>query len=155
MPATFAEHLERLDHEALTALLTRRRDACIEPLPADFSRLAARLTSASSLRDALMQADSDALEVGRAVVVLGEEATRPAVADLFDTQLEHVDRAVERLAALGLAWESGKRLRYPTGSPSTSSPRSAAGRTSRNWPGRSGSTTCGCSPPHTVPRRRD
>lgn len=113
MSATFAEHLQGLDDEALAALLTHRRDVCTEPVPADFTRLADRLCTDASLRDALARADSDATEVARAVVVLGERAHRSTVAAFFGAEPAHVDRAVDQLIALGMAWEDGTRLRLP------------------------------------------
>jgi hypothetical protein len=81
MSATFAEHLEGLDDEALAALLSNRCDVCVEPAPSDFARLADRLCTAGSLRDALARADRDATEAARAVVVLGQRANRTAIAD--------------------------------------------------------------------------
>ena len=113
MSATFAEHLEGLDDEALAALLTRRRDVCVEPAPSDFARLADRLCTPGSLRDALARADRDATEVARAVVVLESRASRTAIAAFFGAEPVHVDRAVDRLIALGMAWEDGPRLRLP------------------------------------------
>jgi XPB/Ssl2-like helicase family protein/WYL domain-containing protein len=113
MSATFAEHLEGLDDEALAALLAHRRDVCVEPSPSDFARLADRLCAAGSLRDALARADSDAAEVARAVVVLEARASRKTVAAFFGAEPGHVDRAVDRLIALGMAWEDGPRLRLP------------------------------------------
>ena len=113
MSATFAEHLEDLDDEALAALLTHRRDVCVEPVPSDFARLADRLCTAGSLRDALSRADRDATEVARAVVVLEAQASRTTVTDFFGAERVHVDRAVDRLIALGMAWEDGARLRLP------------------------------------------
>lgn len=111
--ATFAEHLQGLDDEALASLLTLRREACTEPLPADFSRLADRLCTSPSLVKALCQADRDAMEVARAIVVLGSEADPRSVADLFDAKTDLVDRAVDRLVELGMAWPDGARLRLP------------------------------------------
>jgi hypothetical protein len=113
MSATFAEHLEGLDDEALAALLSNRRDVCVEPAPSDFARLADRLCTAGSLRDALARADRDATEAARAVVVLGQRANRTAITDFFGAEPGHVDRAVDRLIALGMAWEDGARLRLP------------------------------------------
>src|SRR4051812_11659459 len=113
MSATFAEHLEGLDDEALAALLTLRRDVCVEPAPSDFARLADRLSTDGSLRVALARADRDATEGARAVVVLGTGASRSAVASLLGAEPAHVDRAVDRLLALGMAWEDGARLRLP------------------------------------------
>jgi hypothetical protein len=111
--ATFAEHLHGLDDEALASLLTVRRDVCAEPLPADFSRLADRLCTSSSLVKALSQADRDAMEVARAAVVLGAEADRQTIAELLDGEPHLVDRAVDRLVELGMAWQDGARLRLP------------------------------------------
>ena len=75
MAATFAEYLHGLNDEALASLLTLRRDVCAEPLPADFSRLADRLCTSASLVKVLGHADRDAMEVARAVVVLGAGPT--------------------------------------------------------------------------------
>jgi hypothetical protein len=111
--ATFAEHLQALDDEALASLLTLRREVCTEPLPADFSRLADRLCTSPSLVKALCQADSDAMEVARAVVVLGSDTDRRAIADLLDAEADLVDRAVDRLVELGMVWPDGARLRLP------------------------------------------
>ena len=113
MSATFAEHLEGLDDEALATLLAHRRDVCVEPAPSDFARLADRLCAAGSLRDALARADRDATEVARSVVVLGARASRTAVAAFFGAEPSPVDRAVARLIELGMAWEDGGRLRLP------------------------------------------
>src|SRR5947209_4080515 len=113
MSATFAEHLEGLDDEALAALLTQRPDVCVEPTPSDFARLADRLCTAGSLRDVLCRADRDATEVARAVVVLEARASRTTIAAFFGAEPAHVERAVDRLIALGMAWEDGDRLRLP------------------------------------------
>ncbi|MEJ2862431.1 helicase-associated domain-containing protein [Actinomycetospora flava] len=113
MGTGLADHLATLDETSLAVLLRHRPDACTEPVPRDLSRLAGRLAGRASLSAALRRLDRDTVEVGRAVAALDEQATPDTVTDLLDTTPALVERPLQVLTTMGLAWPDGPVLRLP------------------------------------------
>lgn len=101
---SFEAYLGSLDDDALATLLRARPDARVEPLPGGVARLAGRLASPSSVRVALGRIDRDALEVARALGVLGDQARPWVVASLLGAQRGVVDDVLAGLVRQGLVW---------------------------------------------------
>ncbi|MCP3799118.1 helicase-associated domain-containing protein [Allokutzneria sp. A3M-2-11 16] len=110
---TFAEYLSELDEASLTALLLRRPDVLVEPVPRGFAGLAQRLSGAASLAAALREVDRDAVVVGQAIAALDASATVPKVARLLGASEAAVQSAAAELVSRGLAWISSGTLFLP------------------------------------------
>jgi hypothetical protein len=110
---SFAGYLARLDEPALVDLLRARPDVRIEPVPRGFEQLAQRLSLPDSLAAALRLLSLDLHTVGRAIAILGCDATVADVADLLTAPEPAVSEAVGELCRRGLAWHDRGTLHLP------------------------------------------
>jgi hypothetical protein len=110
---SFAEHLAELDEPALVRLLRARPDVRFEPVPRGFGQLAQRLCLPDSLATALRLLTLDLHTVGRAIAILGPDATEANVAGLVGATEQAVGEIVDELCGRGLAWRNGAALLLP------------------------------------------
>jgi hypothetical protein len=106
---TYSAWLASLDDDALAALLTVRPEALSRPLRS-FDDLAGLLGNPTAVDAALRGLDWSAAQVAGVLVALGPVPPADVTAALErsgDVPAGHVDRALQRLAARGLAWPDG------------------------------------------------
>jgi hypothetical protein len=109
---SFADYLAGMDVDDLTAVLERRPEILVEPVPRDVAELADRLGGVDSLSAALSTMDADELAVARALALAGEQPVAKLAATMA-ADVEAVAAVVERLAARALAWRDGGRIGLP------------------------------------------
>lgn len=109
---TLAVHLASLDAAALAAVLARRPDVLVEPVPGDVTELADRLGGARSLGRALIMMDADEITVARVLALSGAD-TVAALAAVLPAEAGEIDAVVTRLAGRALAWRDGERIGLP------------------------------------------
>jgi hypothetical protein len=110
---SFAEYLARLDEPALVRLLGARPDVRIEPVPRGYEQLAQRLCLPDSLAAALLELSLDLHVAGRAIAILGPDATVENAADLMNAPTQAVAEIIDELCRRGVAWRDGATLRLP------------------------------------------
>ena len=108
---TFAEYLSGLDTPTLTALLDRRPDVLVEPVPRSFRELAQRLDATASLDTALDEVDGDEVVVLREVALGG--STLGELAASCAAPADAVREVLDRLCGRGLAWRRAHRVGLP------------------------------------------
>lgn len=109
---TLADQLRAWSDEQLAALLRDRPDLAT-PAPHDSSQLATRAATRSSVHRALDGLDRLQLTVLDALLVAGQTSSDELVQIVHAEEAE-VRRALDRLVALALAWESPTGLRALT-----------------------------------------
>lgn len=102
-----AAHLQAMPDEALADLLVARPGVLRRP-PTNVADLASQLSQQQSVVEGLQQVDRGAVQVAALVALRGGRALVPDLAaDLSRTEpvdAMHVTAALDRLAAVGLAW---------------------------------------------------
>lgn len=109
---TYSDDLRRLDAAGLTTLLRWRPDLS-HPVPQDFTDLAARAATGSSVARALRHLDAWLEVVVEALAALPDGPTLDEVAELLGPDPDHaaVALAIDRLRARGLVWGEADRPR--------------------------------------------
>jgi len=110
---SLADQLRSWTDDQVSDLLTLRPDLTT-PAPHDFSQLASRAATRSSLARALDSLTRGELSVLDALVVAGQ-TTDAEIAAIVRAEEGYVDAALARLRALALAWNSPEGLRPLTG----------------------------------------
>ncbi len=118
---SLSEHLAALTAPALVALLQRRPDVLVEPVPRTLGELATRLSGSDSLARALPGMNRDEVVAARAIALFGP-LTPCALAARLRASPELVGEVVDGLCGRGLAWHVDGRVGLP--------PRLAAHHTS-------------------------
>ncbi len=109
-PRTLADQLRGWTDEQLAALLTERPDLA-GPAPQDTSSLASRMSTRASVLRAVDQLTHLELVVLDASLALGGTASVALLLERVNAAPDAVDRAVDRLRALGLLWGTDSMLR--------------------------------------------
>lgn len=112
--ASCARYLARLDEATLAAVLHARPDACVEPAPRGFVRLAQRLCGEASLAAALAQYDRDEVRLSQAIAAAGGTATEAALVTLTNADTTLVRTTAARLRDRALAWSEGGEWHQPS-----------------------------------------
>lgn len=109
---SLAAHLATLRPAELAAVLDRRPDVLVEPVPRDVAELAARLNGVDSLHVAFVELDADELTVARALAITGGRSVTELSAEL-QVGATDVEAVLKRLAARALTWPDGDRMALP------------------------------------------
>ncbi|HYO40485.1 MAG TPA: helicase C-terminal domain-containing protein [Nocardioidaceae bacterium] len=109
-PRTLADQLRGWTDEQLATLLTERPDLA-GPAPQDTSSLASRLGTRSSVLLAVDQLTRLELVVLDAALAVGGTASAALLRERVNAAPDAVDRALDRLRALGLLWGTDSTLR--------------------------------------------
>lgn len=98
-----AARLRALGPDGLAALVRRRSDVLIPPVPESLTELAERLDTVASVTAALRRVDLVTLQVAEAVAALGGVVRRPALDTLLGVESDEtravLDRVLSALAA--------------------------------------------------------
>ncbi len=109
-PRTLADQLRGWTDEQLATLLSERPDLAGPP-PQDTSSLASRMSTRSSVLRAVDQLTSLELLVLDAVLAVGGTASVALLRERVHAAPDSIDRASDRLRALGLLWGTESMLR--------------------------------------------
>ncbi|MDN5750395.1 MAG: hypothetical protein L0H64_18090, partial [Pseudonocardia sp.] len=109
---SFGAYLATLDAARLTALLERRPDLLVEPVPRSVDELALRLQGFDSLTRVLPTLDHDAVAVLRAVALIPSSPVA-GLAARIRSPVGSVGEVVDALCGGGLAWLDDGRVALP------------------------------------------
>jgi hypothetical protein len=109
---TLAAYIARLDVAELAALLERRPEVLVEPVPHTAAELADRLGGLDSLGAALFTMNADEMTVARTLALAGELSVTE-LADTMAADVDAVNSVVECLVGRALAWRVDGRVGLP------------------------------------------
>jgi len=109
---TLAEELRARDDAALAALLRARPDL-LNPVPADLTQLATRLSTRASVVRALERLDRFTLDVAEALAVAPDGSPAKRIRALVGADARSVGAALERLRTQALLWGRDASLHLP------------------------------------------
>jgi Helicase conserved C-terminal domain len=109
---SLAAYLAGLDVNELAAVLERRPEVLVEPIPCGPAELADRLGGLDSLAAAMFGMDADEMTVARTLALAGELSVTE-LANTMAADLGAVTSIVDRLTGRALAWLADGRIGLP------------------------------------------